>query len=223
MSLKLFITGTDTEVGKTYVSTSLLKSFNEKNKTTLGTKPVSSGCVETNGQWINPDTELLKAHSSIQLPYDLINPFAFKESIAPHIAAQLMHQKIIVKDIIQKMETALSYPADLCLIEGIGGWYCPMNATETMADFVKIMQFKTVLVVGIRLGCLNHALLTCKAILQDQVPLVGWIANCIDPNMAYCKENIETLKNSLPVPCLGTVDYLGRVNLSIDSNTLASL
>lgn len=215
MSLKLFITGTDTMIGKTYITVGLLNLFKQKKLQTFGIKPISSGCVLKNNEWVNDDVMRIRQHSSIQLSYQQMNPFAFKPHIAPHIAAQNEGKDITVTKLIHKTKDVLQTPADVCVIEGVGGWYCPLNHKQTMADYVKTMQFSTILVIGVRLGCLNQALLACKAILLDQVPLIGWIANCIDPHMENREENIATLNAMLPVPCLGVVDYLGRPEESI--------
>lgn len=158
----------------------------------------------------------MQAASSIKLDYDKINPFAFEPAIAPHVAARQVQRELNVNLLHQKIQYALNQPADICLIEGVGGWYTPLNDQETMADFVKINSFQTILVVGMRLGCLNHAILTMRALQQDNIHVIGWIANCIDPNMANRNESIETLRQWLGVPCLGVLGHGEEAQYSIN-------
>lgn len=212
----LFITGTDTEVGKTYTSIGLLTVFNQLGYTTLGIKPVSSGCQQLDGKLYNEDALALQKYSSIKLEYDEVNPFAFEQRIAPHIAAIRMHCKLSVKKLNQALRHTLTYDADVKIIEGCGGWHVPLNKRETMADFVIANQFNVILVVGIRLGCINHSILTMRAMQQDGVNIVGWIANCIDLHMKNADENIKTLQQWLPIPCLGIVEYGARLENAID-------
>lgn len=207
MSIKLFITGTDTDVGKTYITTGILNVFNQQKCSTLGIKPVASGCTLINGVLQNADALALQNVSSIKLPYHQINPIALEPAIAPHIAAAQKNHKITLHELKEKTQYALQYPADICLVEGAGGWYTPLNDEETMADYVKAIELKVILVVGIRLGCINHAILTYKAIKQHKISVAGWIANCIDPTMQAYNENIACIKKFLPTPYLGRVDY----------------
>lgn len=194
MPRKIFITGTDTNVGKTFVSTQLLQSWNKQGFSTLGIKPLASGC---NHQLQSEDALRLQQASSVKLDYELINPITFQQPIAPHIAAQLAHVDLSVKRLTDLCQPALTYPADICLIEGIGGWHVPLNNDETMADFVCANNFDVILVVGMRLGCLNHAILTEQSILASNVNLIGWIANPIQPEFERIKENISTLEQHL--------------------------
>lgn len=205
--MKLFITGTDTHVGKTYVSVALLNHFNQKKLSTIALKPVASGCIRRHHQLYNEDALALQKAASISLDYKKINPFAFEPAIAPHLAADAVRSTLSVARIIEASRDALSHPADVHLIEGIGGWYTPLNQTETMADVVIQLNLSVILVVGIRLGCLNHALLTEQALQKDKVKITGWIANQIDPEMSYRDENIATLKKRLTIPCLGVMRY----------------
>lgn len=223
MSLKFFITGTDTNVGKTYISVGILNAFNQLKYSTLGIKPIATGCTRYNGILQNEDALLLQHASSIKLHYHQINPFAFEPAISPNIAAQYSQREINVHEIKQKTQYALQYPADICLIEGAGGWYAPINQNETIADYVKTVDLKTILVIGLRLGCLNHTLLTYKAMLHDNINIAGWIANCIDPNMHAIQENILTLQEMLPIPCLGIVGYQEKSENVIDVKSLMAL
>ena len=207
MSRRIFITGTDTEVGKTYIGAGLLQLLNIQGMRTIGLKPVASGCEKIEDKLINSDALQLQQHASISLDYDTVNPLAFEPPVAPHIIAEQHGQTLSVKQLTELTKPALQLDADLILIEGFGGWYAPLNSRETMADYVKYMQFDVLLVVGMRLGCLNHAALSYQAITNNGLNCIGWVANCIEPDMAYLHENIALLKQSLPTPCLGVVDY----------------
>jgi len=214
--IKLFITGTDTNIGKTYISVGLLEEFSKLGLATLGMKPLSSGCYTENDKLISPDALALRKASSVKLEYKLINPFAFKQAIAPHIAAKQENCYLTKKKIEQAMLRMLSIPSDLTIIEGVGGWCTPINEDELMSDVITSMKLPVILVVGLKLGCLNHSILTAQAIKEAKLPFIGWIGNCIDPSMQAMSENIETLKFLLPAPCLGIVPYghkLGHLNL----------
>lgn len=207
MSRVIFTTATDTGAGKTYISQRLLLDTMLANKTTLGVKPVASGCQFLQGKLYNEDALLLQQVSTYQLPYDVINPFAFLPPIAPHIAAQQQGSVLTVAKLLEHTQEALDIRADLTVIEGFGGWHAPLNLSETMADYALQLNCEVVLVVGIRLGCLNHAILTERAIQASGANCVGWIANLIDPNMLYPEDNIATLKQMLTTPCLRIVEY----------------
>jgi dethiobiotin synthetase len=214
--MKLFITGTDTGVGKTYISVSLLHAFKGLKLSTLGIKPIASGCKKTQRGYYSQDALDLQCAASIHLDYAAINPFAFEPGIAPHIAASQTHDNLSVSTLNHVLQPALMHPADICLIEGVGGWYTPLNTTETLAHWVMNHHWPVILIVGMRLGCLNHALLTQQALTQSQVPVIGWIANCLDINMNALQENINALKEWLQFPCLGIVPYQGNtINISL--------
>lgn len=218
--IKLFIAGTDTNIGKTYISVGILNAFKNQKYSTLGIKPVATGCIKTHSQLQNEDALALQQSSSILLHYHQINPIAFEPPISPNIAARETNRLITVQELRQKTQYALQFSADICLVEGVGGWYVPLNHQETMADYVKAIGIKTVLVVGIRLGCLNHALLTYQAMKQDNVPIAGWIANCIDPNMLRVEENLNTLREYLPIPCLGVIGFRQKAEEGLDLHRL---
>jgi dethiobiotin synthetase len=205
--MRYFITGTDTNIGKTYVSLLLLKQWQQQGLSTLALKPLASGCELTDAGVRNADALQLQKAASIHLPDAQVNPIALPLPIAPHLAAQAENLQLTAKMIAQKCQAALATPADIYLIEGIGGWQVPINQTETMADVVKLLDCAVILVVGMRLGCLNHALLTYQAILQDHCHLAGWIANCIDSEMLFVEKNIETLQNKIAAPLLKIVSY----------------
>lgn len=204
---RYFITGTDTEVGKTTIAVAILKAGRRLGLTTIGLKPVASGCEATQAGLRNQDACCLQRESTVQLPYEQINPVALRDSAAPDIAAQRMGLSLCARDLILGCQQPLSRQADLVVIEGIGGWHVPLNSAETMADFVKALNVPVIMVVGIRLGCLNHAILTARAIQESGLNLFGWIANCICPTMDAAQENIATLQACLDAPLLSTVSY----------------
>lgn len=199
---RLFIAGTDTGVGKTHVSINLLNNFKNMGLATIALKPLASGCVQQK----NADAVALQQAATIHLPYTTVNPFAFEPPVAPHIAATLSNKNLNAATIAKTLAASFTIAADICLIEGVGGWHTPLNSNESMADVVIKLKLPTILVVGIRLGCLNHAMLTYRAMQQDGANLIGWIANCLSDDMPYSTENIEYLKQWLPVPCLA-VNY----------------
>ncbi len=213
--MKIFVTGTDTDAGKTYVSTGILNAFNKHHKSTLGIKPIASGCEKHDGILYNADALALQKASSIKLPYHHINPYAFEPAIAPHIAAQQIQCDLTVAKLIEETKVALQHSADICIIEGAGGWYVPLNDKETMADYVKALGLGVILVVGIRLGSINHAILTHKAIENDGIPVKGWIANCVIPERKEHNEIILTLKKWLSSPCLGVVGHHKPIDIVI--------
>ncbi|VVC76798.1 ATP-dependent dethiobiotin synthetase BioD 1 [Aquicella siphonis] len=220
MQVTLFIAGTDTEAGKTYVSCGLLQAFNKMGWSTLGIKPVASGCARSGGRLNNPDTRQLQQASSLQLPHEAVTPFAFEPPVSPNIAAMLDGRALTVTQINRKLRNTLACPAAARIIEGCGGWHTPLNDRETMADFVMANRFPVLLVVGIRLGCLNHSLLTVRSMLQEQANVVGWIANCVTPEMLRHKENIAYLQRCLPVPCAGVIGHGARPEDAIDLGTI---
>lgn len=205
---KIFVAGTDTEVGKTFVSVLLLEIFNQLGYSTLGIKPIASGCSLDKGRLRNDDALQLQLASSLQVDYDVINPFAFEPPIAPHIAAQQDGVTLSVDGIMDKLNSSLNMAADITVIEGAGGWLVPLNQTQTIADLVVALKIPVVLTVGIKLGCINHALLTVDAIKQSGAQLVGWFANCLVPDTLVPQENIATLSRAINAPCLGVLPYL---------------
>lgn len=215
MKHKIFITGTDTHIGKTYISVGLLKLFTQWGYTTLGLKPLATGGIRQNSFLYNADALALQQASSVKLAYYRLNPFCFEPPIAPHIAAASLKKTLSVELLKRKTEYGLYYPVDVCLVEGIGGWYVPLNNLETMADYVISCDLSVILVVGIRLGCLNHALLTYQAIQSKKTMLLGWIANCLNPERNDNEAMIVSLKQWLPIPFLGTVEYKEKPEYSL--------
>ena len=191
-----FITGTDTGVGKTYVACQLIQQYVALGYKVVGMKPVAAGCDLVDGEWVNDDVLKLEAVSNVKVPRALINPYSFKEAVAPHIAAELAGVEIKIA-VIQQAFAALSKLADIVIVEGAGGFLVPINQQETFADLVIFLNIPVVLVVGMKLGCINHALLTVEAIKARNCELHAWVANPIDQNMQFYNENVFTIVNKL--------------------------
>lgn len=209
MGEKLFITGTDTNVGKTYISLGLIKKLNLLGYKTIGLKPISSGCQKINDTLYNDDALLLQKAASVKIPYGCVNPFAFELPIAPQFSAQHDKVKLNTKKIIKALHKSLILPADFHIIEGVGGWNVPLNDKALMSDIVSTLGLPVILVVAIKLGCLNHSILTANAIKQSGAKLLGWIANCTDPHMLNIEDNIQSIQHWLDAPCLGVVPWKG--------------
>jgi len=206
MSRGFFITGTDTGVGKTRVSLSIMELIKMQGHTVAGMKPVAAGADQTESGLRNEDAIMLQSASSHDVDYALLNPFVFVPAIAPHIAAQQAGIKISIETITRCFEQ-LQTQNDFVIVEGAGGWCVPIDQKNTMADVALALDLPVILVVGIRLGCINHALLTAQRIREDGVALAGWVANHIDPDMEFSAENVQTLQERLPAPCLGQIPY----------------
>ncbi len=201
-----FVTGTDTGVGKTSVALALLTALERKGRKAVGMKPIASGCRKTAAGLRCDDAERLQAASSVTAEYVDINPYAFADPVAPHLAATA--EGIVIR--IEKIQThfdRLQRLAPWVVVEGAGGWRVPLNDAHTMADLAKVLNLPVVLVVGIRLGCLNHALLTAAAIQADGVRLAGWVANQIESGLALFEENVATLRVRFDAPLLGVFPY----------------
>ncbi len=212
MAQAFFITGTDTDAGKTSVAAGLLCAAKQQGCSTLAMKPVASGCDMSAEGLRNSDALALIAQSTVQLPYTQINPYAFAPAIAPHIAAQEAGVELSVADLYRTAQVILQQQADFTLIEGAGGWRVPISATEFLSDFAIALQLPVILVVGVKLGCINHALLTAQAIINDGLELAGWVANVVDPSCARLAENLATLQQLMPAPCLAEVPHLTHAN-----------
>jgi dethiobiotin synthetase len=196
MTSAFFVTGTDTEIGKTHVSCLLLKQYAAQGLRVIGMKPIAAGCELVDGEWVNDDVQRLVAASNVQAPMKLINPYCFKEPIAPHLAAEKVGVTIDI-DVIVNAFKELQPMADVVIVEGAGGFLVPLNAKANMADLAIALGIPSILVVGMRLGCINHGLLTVEAIKSRGLALHGWIANHIDPEMDVQKENIQTITRQL--------------------------
>ena len=205
MSKRYFVTGTDTEIGKTTVAAGLLCAARQRGLTTAGVKPVAAGCERTPDGLRNEDALALQAQCYPPLAYELINPVTLEAAIAPHIAAQEEQVTLTAKGLAQACDAVFERGAALTLVEGAGGWCVPLNESELLSDVAIAHKLPVVLVVGMRLGCINHALLSCRAIAADGLELAGWVANHVDPQMSRPEENLATLKQLIKAPCLGVV------------------
>lgn len=203
-----FVTGTDTGIGKTYAACALLRVASAAGLSTLGLKPVAAGCEETADGLSNEDALALMAVSTVQLPYAQVNPFALRAALAPHVAAAQEGRRLRGAQVVGLVRGALMQGrADFTLVEGAGGWRVPLNEQETLADVARELTLPVLLVVGLRLGCINHALLTAEAIRHDGLQLAGWIANSIDPQMEARQESIDTLRDRIGAPWLGVLPF----------------
>ena len=201
-----FITGTDTGVGKTLICCALLHRIAAAGKTAIGMKPVACGAVRGATGLVNDDVVSLRAAGNVDAPLALVNPYCFEPPIAPHLAAE-QAGVVIELQIILDSYRDLSATADIVIVEGVGGFRVPLNRGEDTADLAQRLGLPVILVVGIRLGCLNHALLTAHAIRAQGLTLAGWIANRIDPAMAAAERNVAALAERLPAPLLGDVGF----------------
>jgi dethiobiotin synthetase len=210
----IFITGTDTDAGKTYVAVALLQGLKALRYRTVAQKPVAAG---VNDAGFNTDALQLQQHATEPLSYELVNPYCLTDAVAPHLAAKkagLCIEPAVLTTDLQQLKNS---NADIALVEGAGGWLLPLDDKTTMADWVIEQQLPVLLVVGMKLGCLNHALLTVREIERSGLKLLGWVANCIDPDMAYQQENISYLQHRLTAPCLGILPYQSepQINTSL--------
>lgn len=206
----LFITGTDTNCGKTTVALSFIHLLKAQGYQIIGMKPVASGCEFVNRACRNDDALRLQAASSLLMPYEIVNPYVFSSPIAPHLAAA-EEARTISKDVIAACYYQLAEKADLVLVEGIGGWLVPLSDDFYVADIPKLLNINVLLVVGIRLGCINHTLLTINAILNRGCTLSGWVANIIDSTMLQQSELITALNEFIPAPYLGLIPHVKNI------------
>jgi len=207
----VFVTGTDTGVGKTWACIALLEALRRQGCRVAGMKPIASGCEETPAGLRNEDALLLQRHSALALPYERVNPCRYAPPIAPHIAARRAGREISVAAILQSFEE-LRREADFVVVEGVGGWRVPLGPDlgpeRTLADLAHAMRLPVLLVVGLRLGCLNHALLSAEAIRADGLELKGWVANRLEPGYETLPETLETLSRGLGAPPLGLLPFV---------------
>ncbi len=214
-----FVIGTDTNVGKTYVASALLRHFAAKGIRVAGMKPVASGCEPGkhgiwHGQLMNEDVVSLHEAGNVPAPLELINPYRFKPAIAPHIAAEKDGVNIDL-EVITRAYESLSAIAEMVVVEGAGGFFVPLNDQQTLADLAVKLNLPIILVVGMRLGCINHALLTVEAIKARGLQLAGWVANRIDPDMSMFEENLASLRQRIDAPCLSVVGWRGQAQFCL--------
>ena len=212
-----FITGTDTDVGKTCATIALMRYFKRQGKTVLGMKPVASGCKMQADELKNTDALLIQENASIAVDYQLINPYAYELPVSPHIAGA--HNPVELAVIVERYNTLLTL-ADVVIVEGAGGWYAPLNAQHDISDLANALALPVILVVGLRLGCINHAKLSYQAIQLSGMACIGWIAVCVDPDLLNREENIQTIKAALPVPLLGILPYQEQLDFELLADQL---
>ncbi len=202
-----FVTGTDTGIGKTFVSVALMHALRARGLTVLGMKPVAAGCRATADGLHNDDALMLQEAGSLPLDYAEVNPYAFEPPIAPHIAARQAGISVDVAAIADRVD-ALGTRADCVVVEGVGGWRVPLSERADVAALAAALGLPVILVVGLRLGCLNHALLTAESIERSGVELAGWVANLVDPHMVSVAENVQDLMLRLAAPLLGVMPHM---------------
>ncbi len=202
-----FIIGTDTDCGKTHVTCELVRYLQSQNKKVLALKPVASGCIERAGTWVSGDAERLAAVQKNSFLLSDICPWSMQLPVSPHLAAKAENLKLSAQEIVKFCQAHLQQDHDYVLIEGAGGLMVPLNDEETWIDVLIQSQIEVILVVGMRLGCINHALLTIEALNKYQITCCGWIANCLDPQMMMLPENMQTLMEKITQPCLGIVNF----------------
>jgi dethiobiotin synthetase len=208
MTTAFFVTGTDTEIGKTTVAAGLLHAARMAGLSTAAAKPVASGCVPAADGLRNDDALTLLGECTLALRYEEVNPLAFEPAIAPHLAAREAGVLLDVASLQGAVQIILDKQADFTLVEGAGGWRVPLAGQASLSDLAIALKLPVILVVGVRLGCINQALLTAEAIMRDGLPLAGWVANLVDPHTSRLEDNLATLAERLPAPCLG---YLPRL------------
>lgn len=208
MKKSYFITGTDTGVGKTLLASAIVHLLTQKGIKAVGMKPVAAGCVkDKTGTLLSEDVAMLMSAGKVFAPLELRNPYAFEPPIAPHIAAS-QAGVVIRPEVITQAYEKLERMADSVIVEGVGGFRVPLSTGFDTADLAKTLDLRVIMVVGMRLGCLNHALLTAEAIRARGLSLRGWIANRIDDQMPAFEENLQALETLIDAPCLGKLPYL---------------
>lgn len=205
-----FVTGTDTNVGKTLVSCLLLARASQQGHRCFALKPISAGCtIDPNADdtLYSEDAEQLKQYASVELMDELVAPIKLLDATSPHIAAEQAGERLQASRVVGHVRAGLSTRASHILVEGAGGWRVPINGQEYISDVAKQLRLPVILVVAIRLGCLNHALMTAELILRDGLPLAGWVANCLNNDEPFMAEQIATLSKKINAPCLGVIPY----------------
>lgn len=212
MTRGFFVTGTDTDVGKTWSSVALMRALQAQGLRVVGMKPVAAGCEWTREGWRNQDALLLQQHASLAIDYPIVNPYAFENPVSPHIACG---DAAVEMEVILKAFRELQTISDLVLVEGAGGWHSPLSRDFDNAGLARALGLPVILVVGMRLGCINHALLSYRAILQAGVGLAGWLAVEIDPVMREFQANLEYLADRIEVPLLGVLPHLDSPDFEV--------
>ncbi|TDY04084.1 dethiobiotin synthase [Thiohalophilus thiocyanatoxydans] len=205
----IFVTGTDTEIGKTVCSCLLIDALQQRGLRVAAMKPVASGGQYRQGQLVNDDALQLQQQSGLNQAYELVNPYVFEPPVAPHLAARQAGE-VIRPEPIQQAFSQLKAEADQIVVEGVGGWRVPLAEDFAVSDLPRLLNLPVVLVIGMRLGCLNHALLTIESIEQTGSHVVGWMANYLDPAFDAQQANLQTLEYRLEAPCLAQIPYHGE-------------
>lgn len=203
----LYVTGTDTGIGKTLASCALLHALRGHGLRAAGMKPVASGCERIDGEWKNADALALIEAGGMHADYADVNPLALEHPLAPELAARDAGIEVALRPILDA-HARLARQADALVVEGVGGWAAPLSASLMQADLVRALRLPVLLVVGLRLGCLNHALLSARAIAADGAHLAGWIVSHVDPAMERVEDNIAMLRERLPAPCWGVLPHV---------------
>jgi len=219
MNKAFFITGTDTHIGKTEITCGLIQFFKKKGYITLGMKPVAAGTEVIDGKKINSDVHKFLSINTIKKPIETINPYIFDQAIAPHIASSISNQKVLFSKIHENY-LLLKNECEYLFIEGAGGYKVPLGNDKSIDDLISYLSIPIILVVGIRLGCINHTMLTVDSIKNNHHNLYGWVANCIDPNMIEVDENIKYLVEQIDAPFMGKVPFQKEVNPNKTSSYL---
>ncbi len=214
---RFFVTGTDTDAGKTYVTVGLLKAASRKGLSCFGLKPVAAGAIRDDGELVNEDALKIQQASSVNLAYSQINPIVFEPAIAPHIAALKENRVVSVSRVEGFVKGAMLTPGEFVLVEGAGGWRVPLNDRELISDLAKELSYPVILVVNMKLGCINHALLSIEAIKNDGLPIGGWIANTGQTSMESYEDNLKSLQSRIFAPFLGALEYYEKESDSEDA------
>ena len=212
MKKGFFITGTDTDVGKNWATIALMQYFKNQGYSVIGMKPVAAGCEWQDGVLKNQDALLMQENASLTLDYQMINPYAFEMPVSPHLAAG---ENPVQLNVIEKTFDELKEKADVVLVEGAGGWFAPLSNEFDIVDLAKILHLPVILVVAIRLGCINHARLTFQAIQAEKMECAGWIAMIVEPKMSMQTENIAMIKDKILVPLLGVLPYSEQMDFDL--------
>ena len=214
-----FVSGTDTEIGKTFIASALLSKARDRGLSTLGLKPIAAGCERLDGELRNDDALQLMAASTVQLPYEVVNPIALEPPIAPHVAAEKVGVRLSVLELGKSIAKGTSHAADLTLIEGAGGLMVPLNDRELFIDLCGLLKLDVIFVVGLKLGCINHAILSVEAMQRRNIEIAGWIGNSPHEIMDEHEANVGALIKRIPAPCLGIVPPLGNSTNPVESAT----
>ena len=219
MRRDFFVTGTDTGVGKTLVTAALLRHLREAGLAVAGMKPIAAGAIAGPEGPANEDALVLQAESSVRHPYSIVNPWLFEPAIAPHIAAAEAGVVIDTARIVAA-HARLSAEADVVIAEGAGGFLVPLDSKDSCAELPALLGMDVILVVGLRLGCLNHAFLTVEAIASRGLKLAGWIGNGVDPAFARRDANLATLESRIAAPCLGIIPWMAKPDVGTAAASL---